>query len=115
MKSSLMDVSAKRSDSYKRFSRKAAEKLEFSGEMAVQLFKMIGAKIEDEPLLVNGKDRAWTIGNYLCMLRKSAKSIKLGVGSSGRIDISDEEVGHDIFAACNYKFSNAIQQKIKIL
>ena len=77
MKSSLMDVSAKRSDSYKRFSRKAAEKLEFSGEMAVQLFKMTGVKIKDEPL-VNGKDRAWTIGNYLCMLRKSAKSIKLG-------------------------------------
>ena len=41
---------------------------------------------------VNGKNRPWTVGNYLAMLRKGAASVKMGVGS---IAVPDNG-GHNI-------------------
>ena len=47
----------------------------------LHLFKLSGARILNEQVSVNEKNRPWTVGNYLAMLRKGAASVKMGVGS----------------------------------
>ena len=47
----------------------------------LHLFKLSGARILNEQVSVNGKNRPWTVGNYLAMLRKGAGSVKMGFGS----------------------------------
>ena len=45
----------------------------------LSLFKMNGARVLNEPVLVCGKHKPWTLGNYLLMLRKGASKVKLGI------------------------------------
>ena len=51
------------------------------GELA--LFKYNGARILDNPLMIDGQRKAWTVGHYLRVLKKSPSAVTLGVGSQG--------------------------------
>lgn len=82
VKSSSLEILAKRSDSYEMFAGKAASKVGLDNEAnkTFHLFTWSGARILNEQILINEKARPWTLGNYLCLLRKSADNVKLGVG-----------------------------------
>ena len=65
----------------------------------IALFKMNGARISNEFITLDKKEKPWTVGNYLWMLKKSQHSVKIGVGyvsSSTKkdavIDLSQEQV-----------------------
>lgn len=81
-KSSFVEIEAHRSDTYRSFVDKAARKLKMgyrSGNM-LSLFKMNGARVLNEEINLNGKDKPWTLGNYLLKMKKSPTSVKLGIG-----------------------------------
>ena len=80
--SPLLEIKARKKYSYDEFVKKAANKLGLTNKegMVLTLFKLSGARILDEPVLLNGKQKEWNLGNYLLMLRKAANKIKLGVG-----------------------------------
>ena len=95
----LIELKAKKSDSYQAFVAKAARKcgLQVQHGKSLYLFKSSGARILNEQLSVNGKNRPWTVGNYLAMLRKGAASVRMGVGCAaiserGEADTSVDEV-----------------------
>ena len=81
-KSPLLEIKANKGDSYEAFVSKAAKNCQLKSEQGkiLQLFKMNGARILNETVSVNGKQRPWTVGNYLAILHKSTSSIKLGIG-----------------------------------
>ena len=81
-KSPLLEIRAKKSDSYEVFVTKAARKCQLSYQQgkALHLFKLSGARVLNESLSVQGKQRPWTIGNYLSVLHKSATNVKIGIG-----------------------------------
>ena len=90
----LIEIKANKNDSYQTFVNKAARKcgMQAQSGKTLHLFKLSGARILNEQVSVNGKNRPWTVGNYLAMLRKGAASVKMGVGS---IAVPDNG-GHDI-------------------
>ena len=96
-KSSLVEIKANKSDSYEAFVNKAAKKyqLQIHPRKTLHLFKINGARILNESVLVNGKSRPWTVGNYLSMLRKGAGSVKIGVGSTSVPDCNDLPISDD--------------------
>lgn len=81
-KSPLLEIRAKKSDSYETFVDKAAKKclVTIQEGKILQLFKLSSARILNEAMSIYGKQKPWTVGNYLLMVRKSASNIKLGVG-----------------------------------
>ena len=82
--SPLLEIKTRKKYTYDQFVTKAAEKLGLTNKegkgKVLSLFKLSGAKILDEPLMLNGKQKDWNLGNYLLMLRKAANKTKLGVG-----------------------------------
>lgn len=100
-KSPLLEIKVKKSDSYEVFVSKAARKCQLSIQegKSLQLFKMSGARISNEPVSINRRQRPWTIGNYLAMLQKAATNVKIGVGYTaapgnrcGDLSVSVDEV-----------------------
>ena len=76
----LLEIEARKNQSYDEFVKKAANKLKLCDQGGkLFLVKMNGARVLNEPLLVNGKRKPWTLGNYLLMLRKGASKVKLGI------------------------------------
>jgi len=105
IKSSLIELSVAKDDSYRVFVHKAKDKLGLTERkgMKLQLFKFRGARITDEPVTVHSNYRKWTIGNYLCALRKSADNVPLGVA---HVTTDDDDLPDDVrsygFQSLNY-------------
>ena len=89
-RSPLVEMRAKRTDSYSKFAERMLKVLKLSGEegKCPAIFKLNGARILDNDLIVNENKRQWTLGNYLLILKKSANNIKMGIGyvSTGNLD-----------------------------
>jgi len=105
IKSSLIELSVVKDDSYKVFVHKATDKLGLTERkgMKLQLFKLRGARITDEPVTVHSNYRKWTIGNYLCVLRKSADNVTLGEAhvTTDNVDSPDDVRSYG-FQSLNY-------------
>lgn len=46
----------------------------------LSLFKLNGARVLDNEITISGRQRSWTLGNYLQLLKKSPSAVKMGVG-----------------------------------
>ena len=70
---STVEIEVEKSWGYFKLARKAAARLHVTapvgGELA--LLKYNGARILDNPLMVDGQRKAWTVGYYLWVLKKS--------------------------------------------
>ena len=95
--SSHFEIEALKDDKYDAFVRRAAEACNISAKegKVLTLFKMNGAVIRDVPMMLKGyrKERSWTIGNYLLLMKKSASQVKIGVGllNAEHLHSSDEK------------------------
>ena len=94
--SNHFEMEAMKDDDYNAFAQRAAEACSISTKkgMVLTLFKMNGAVIRDVPMMLKGyrKEKSWTIGNYLQLMRKSASQVKIGVGlMSNERPISSDE------------------------
>ena len=81
--SSIEITHARRRDNYSEFAEKAVLALELEQPALVSssLFKTSGgALIANDDIIINGQTRAWTIGNYLTLLKKSPSNVQIGVG-----------------------------------
>lgn len=82
-KQPFVEIEANKSDSYTVFARKAAIKCRLGSEekgKVLSLFKLNGARVLNESVTVKGKQKPWTLGNYLLLMKKSPSNVKLGVG-----------------------------------
>lgn len=81
-KNPIVEIKAYRSDSYATFVKRAAGKLNLRGEKRkfLSLFKLNGARVLDEDIVVKGRHKPWTLGNYLLLMKKSPTAAKMGVG-----------------------------------
>ena len=78
-----IEIRAKKGDNYETFCEKAAKacKLQEKPSQEFCLFKMNGAQILNEPLTsAVGKEKGWTIGNYLTAIKKGSGNTKIGIG-----------------------------------
>jgi len=96
-KETPLEIQASRGDTYEQFVKRAAQKynLKAVSGKEISLFKMNGARILNETIAVDKNEKPWTLGNYLRMLKKSAATVKIGVGyvkTAVVIDLSKEQV-----------------------
>lgn len=89
-------TTARRSDTYNSFARKAAAALNLKAPAFLSslcLFKATGgAKIVNSEIVINEISRPWTLGNYLSLLKKSASNVQIGVGYVRDDTLSDESL-----------------------
>lgn len=82
-KNPYIEVVFDRKDPYDVFVSKAAAvcdvRVTRRGQ-ALSLFKLNGARVLNEPIVVRMKKKNWTIGNYLQLIKRGPSSIKLGIG-----------------------------------
>ncbi|XP_065887583.1 uncharacterized protein [Dysidea avara] len=95
-KSPYVEVQTKKTEGYDAFALKAARSCRVSVQRGqkLALFKMNGARILSENVTVKGKEKPWTIGSYLLMIKKSANSLKIGVGCIDE-DPTDEDTSNE--------------------
>ena len=81
-KGQAVELQVRRSDDYDNLAIKAASALKLRSlpHSSLRLFKVSGgAIILNEDVVVNKIPRAWTLGNYLALIKKSPSSVKIGV------------------------------------
>lgn len=95
-RSPYIEMSVKRSDCYKTVARRAAKKchLAYHGSESLSLFKLNGARILNEDVIIGGKTKPWTMGNYILLMKKSPSNIKLGVGRVMHDSSESESAGN---------------------
>lgn len=78
----FVEMEAYRSDSYSAFVKRAAHKCRLCGQKNkfVSLFKLNGARVLDEDVILNDKARPWTLGRYLLLIKKAPSNVKMRVG-----------------------------------
>lgn len=93
-KSPYIEMSARRSDCYRAIANRAAKKCHLicHGSKTLSLFKLNGAQILDEEVIVSGKTKPWTIGNYMLLMKRSPSKTKLGVGQVTPSDVNSDKV-----------------------
>ena len=81
-KNAIVEMKAYRSDSYASFVKRAADKLNLRIEKnkILSLFKLNGARVLDEDIVVKCRQKPWTLGNYLLLMKKSPATTKMGIG-----------------------------------
>ena len=80
--SPYVEIEAGRNDGYKLFVKRAAAACNISEKegKVLSLFKLNGAVFRDVDIEIKGRDKPWTIGNYLLLMKRSSTQAKLGVG-----------------------------------
>ena len=91
-KSPYVEIKASKSDQYEDFAKTAARKLNLGPAKGkvLSLFKLNGARVLNDSISLRKKVVPWTLGHYLSLMKKSASSVRLGVGY-----VMPEEVSSD--------------------
>ncbi len=88
-----MDIS--KDSSYSIFAFTAADKLSIphasDHSLEPYLLKINGTMILDGDITIKGCTKAWTIGRYLQLIKKSAHNVKIGVGLVEVESLTEEE------------------------
>ncbi len=57
-------------------------KLRAKTDMIPSLFKPSGVRIIDQPITIQGKEKEWTLGSYLRVLKKAPQNVKFGISAT---------------------------------
>ena len=78
--SEVIQVSAKKSDSYEILLKKIKEGLALPRKgKKLSLYKFSGERIINSPISLMGRKYEWTLRNYLLVCKKSPSQVKIGV------------------------------------
>ena len=81
--SDYLEIEASRDDDYYEFSSKAATalgiKVPSCRRKILTLFRITGAVVLNQNLVVDGRRKEWSLGNYLLKVKKAPSQVKFGV------------------------------------
>lgn len=97
----FLEIEARRSDNYAAFAGRAARKCDIKSDknMELSLFKLNGARVLDSEVTIKGKQKPWTLGNYLLLMKKAPSAVKMGVG---HVIVPDNSVSSSSEKVCRH-------------